>query len=273
MPKACPWSARDPIPRGSSIGECIGAPWSGIEGRSHGLRAHGLRAHDPRAHDPRAHDPRAHDPRAHDPRATPTVRRPRLRFVTARPQPGSSGSSPVGSMLGVGDGGVQPARGFDKMGAWSQPGTARIRAADPNPGGHAARVSAAAVPGRTGPARSARRGRRDRAGGRHAVQGRSRRCRTGPPGAARLAARMVPDVVRRGRRRPLSVVRRGRRGRGVARRRRQPTDAARRGDPVRAAGRAGRERRRRRRRDVGRRERRVGAVGRDVGLRGEQRAA
>jgi hypothetical protein len=238
MPKACPWSARDPIPRGSSIGECIGAPWSGIEGRSHGLRAHGLRAHDPRAHDPRAHDPRAHDPRAHDPRAhdprahdpraTPTVRRPRLRFVTARPQPGSSGSSPVGSMLGVGDGGVQPARGFDKMGAWSQPGTARIRAADPNPGGHAARVSAAAVPGRTGPARSARRGRRDRAGGRHAVQGRSRRCRTGPPGAARLAARMVPDVVRRGRRRPLSVVRR---------------------------------------------ERRVGAVGRDVVPRGERRAA
>jgi hypothetical protein len=233
MPKACPWSARDPIPRGSSIGECIGAPWSGIEGRSHGLRAHGLRAHDPRAHDPRAHDPRAHDPRAHDPRAhdpraTPTVRRPRLRFVTARPQPGSSGSSPVGSMLGVGDGGVQPARGFDKMGAWSQPGTARIRAADPNPGGHAARVSAAAVPGRTGPARSARRGRRDRAGGRHAVQGRSRRCRTGPPGAARLAARMVPDVVRRGRRRPLSVVRR---------------------------------------------ERRVGAVGRDGVPRGERRAA
>jgi hypothetical protein len=95
---------------------------------------------------------------------------------------------------------VQPACGFDKMGGWSQTGTgtASTGAADPNPGGLAVRVGAAAVPGRTeaisdahrgnraeriGP-RLARRGRPVRAGGAHAVRGRSRR-RTRPPGTAR----------------------------------------------------------------------------------------
>lgn len=188
---------------------------------------------------------------------------------------------PVGSMLGVGDGGVQPARGFDKMGAWSQPGTARIRAADPNPGGRAARVSAAAVPGRTGPARSARRGsrvdpagpplvrrgRRDRAGGRHAVPGRNRRRRTGPPGAARPSGRMPLDVARRGGRRRLP-------GRGVRersrRRRTGPRGAAR---PAARMGLGVVRRGRRRPLSVVRRERRVGAVGRDAVPRGERRAA
>jgi hypothetical protein len=220
-------------------------------------------------------------PSGTSPRSAPTVRRPRLRFVTARPQPGSSGSSPWARCLGVGDGGVQPARGFDKMGAWSQPGTARIRAADPNPGGPAARVSAAAVPGRTGPARSARRGsrvdpagpplvrhgRHGRAGGRHAARGRNRRRRTGPPGAARPSGRMPLDVARRGGRRRLA-------GRGVRERSRR-----RRTGPLGAARPAARmvlgvvRRGRRPPLSVVRRKRRVGAVGRDVVPRGERRAA